>query len=291
MRGRWWIAVVVVWSLGASVLAAGYVQIVAAPGVEVYVDDLLVGVTDESVDGLLLRDVAPGDRRLRFVLAGFEPREVTVTVVEGRVVVHELVPFEPPLRIEETGPRETSELRLLTGTLVVQSLPVAAEIDVPSLGLAAQRKTRDVWTLEQVPAGVHEVVVEALGRSVRTEVAVVDGQVTRLFAFLGADPPSVEVVERPGDVVTITQVAPERIRASDERQTIQVVGVGFLPTSAVTLYWGERAFPIPADRVTFVDAGRLDVLAALFPADDDWGVMVQNPGGVRAPRFRFSVVD
>lgn len=285
------VAVVVVVLLSGFVVAGGYVQIDAQPGVQVFIDGEAAGVTEEAIEGLLIADVAPGERRLRFVLEGFEPREVTVVVVEGRVLVHDVERFEPQLRIGESGERSATELRKLTGTLIVQSLPVGAVIDVRSLALVRQPKTRDVWTLEQVPVGVHEVTVSALGRTVSATVDVVDGEVTRVFAFLGVDPPRIEVVQVEGDAISIERLEPSPIRSREARQVVQVLGRGFVPGSTVTFFWEGRSFPIPAERTTFVSPVRIDVTAALFPAATSWSVVVENPGGARSVRLPFGVVD
>ena len=87
------LAVVVAVLAGGFVVAGGYLQINAQPGVEVFVDGEAAGVTEEAIGGLLIADVVPGERRLRFVLEGFEPREVTVVVREGRVLIHDLDPL------------------------------------------------------------------------------------------------------------------------------------------------------------------------------------------------------
>jgi len=291
MFRRTWVTVAWMLWLGYAAAAAGYVQVNAGAGVEVFVDGEFVGVTREDVGGLLLTDVQPGERQLRFALAGFAPREVTVVVVAGRVLVHDVQRFEPELRIGEAGERAATELRKLTGTLVVQSLPVGAVIDVPSLRLAGQRKTRDVWTVERVPVGVHEVRVAALGRSVSADVEIFDGEVTRVFAFLGVDPPRIEVIRREGNAVAIERVEPSPVRSSQTRQTVRIFGEGFVPASSVTVYWGDREYPIPAERTTYVDVGRIDILAGLFPGGPGWALVVENPGGGRSERFGFAVVD
>jgi len=292
MRTRVWAFVAVLAVLGGAVSnEVGYVQINAEPGVEVFLDGEGVGVTSEDVGGLFVVDVAVGERLLRLERDGFEPQEVAVRVEAGRVHVHDVGQFAPPMRLMEAGQAVGVELRRLTGTLVVQTLPVESVVDLPGLGLREQAKTRDVWQVEHVPVGRYALTVSGLGREAQVDVEVIDRHETRVFVALGSDPPLVHSEQRPIPTHTVVRVGPEPIRSSESRQRVEVHGRGFRPGSVVVVAWGERVFEIPPERTSFVDGTRIDVEVGLFPADTTWSVVVVDPDGTRSERFAFVVVD
>ena len=269
----------------------GFLQVNADPGVEVFIDGEHVGTTSEEARGLFVLDVPAGERRVRFQQDGFEAREVTVAVIAGRVSVYDVAQFAPSMRVHQAGQPTRVEMRRLTGTLVVQTLPVESVLDLPGLGLREQVKSSDVWQVDQVPEGSYSLTVSALGREVQSEVVVVDRHETRVFVALGSDPPLVRSVSIPIPTHAVARIGPDTIRSSESRQRVEIHGRGFRPGSVVFVYWGEREFEIPPERTTYVDATRIDVEVGLFPADTSWAVVVVDPDGVRAERFGFTVVD
>lgn len=291
MWARVWTCVVVLAVVGAAVGEAGFLQINAESGVVVYLDGERVGVTSEELGGLFVVDVPAGERLLRLERDGFEAQELTVRVGAGRVSVHDVGQFAPQMLLQQSGDRHSVALRRLTGTLVVQTLPVESVIDLPGLGLREQRKARDLWQVEHVPVGSYALTVAALGREAQVEVVVVDRHETRVFVSLGSDPPLVTSEQRPIPTHAVERVAPATIRSSQTRQRIEVHGSGFRPGAAVVVYWGEREFVVPLERTAYVDATRIDVEVGLFPADTAWSVVVLDPDGTRSEPFTFAVVD
>ena len=287
----WAFVAVVSMVAGVAVAEVGFLQINAEPGVEVLLDGERVGVTSEEVGGLFVVDVAVGERVLRLERDGFEAQEVTVRVSAGRVSVHDVGQFAPPLRLQESGDRASVELRRLTGTLVVQTLPVEGVVDLPGLGLREQVKSRDLWQVEHVPVGRYALTVSALGREVQVDVEVLDRHETRVFVALGSDPPVTRSEQRPIPTHAVERVGPQPIRSSQSRQRVEVHGSGFRPGAVVFVRWGEREFEIPPERTGYVDATRIDIEVGLFPADTTWSVVVVDPDGTRSERFGFVVVE
>lgn len=275
----------------AATADVGYLQVNAAPGVEVFVDGERVGTTSEEARGLFVLDVPAGERLVRFEKDGFETHEVTVSIIADRVSEHDIAWFTPQIRFDQFGEPMRIEMRRLTGTLVVQTLPVESVLDLPGLDLRQQVKSRDVWLVEQVPVGSYSLTVSALGREAQVEVVVVDRHETRVFAALSSDPPIVTSATRPIPTHAVARVGPDTIRSSESRQRVEIHGRGFRPGSVVIVSWGERDFEIPPERTTFVDATRIDVEAGLFPADTNWAIVVVDPDGTRSERFGFTVVD
>lgn len=276
---------------GVAVAEVGFLQINAEAGVEAFLDGESVGITSEDVGGLFVVDVAAGERRLRLEKEGFEAQEVTVRVSVGRVSVYDVGEFAPALRLQESGDRARVDMRRLTGAIIVQTLPVESVIDLPGLGLREQVKSHDVWQLDHVPVGRYALTVAALGREAQVDVEVIDRHETRVFVALGSDPPVVRSEQRPIPTHAVERVGPEPIRSSQSRQRIEIHGRGFRPGAVVIVSWGERAFEIPPERTSFVDASRIDVEVGLFPADTTWSVVVVDPDGTRSERVGFAVVD
>ena len=292
MWARVWAFVAVLSMLaGVAVAEVGFLQINAEPGIEVFLDGERVGVTSEEMGGLFVLDVAPGERLLRLERDGFEAQEVTVRVSAGRVSVHDVGQFAPSMLLQESGERTRVEMRRLTGTLIVQTLPVESVIDLPGLGLREQVKSRDLWQVEHVPVGRYALTVSALGREAQVDVEVIDRHETRVFIALGSDPPLVRSEQRPIPTHAVERVGPDPIRSSESRQRIEIHGRGFRPRAVVFVYWGERAFEIPPERTGFVDSTRIDVEVGLFPPDTTWSVVVVDPDGTRSERFGFVVVE
>ncbi|MHC4368717.1 MAG: peptidase associated/transthyretin-like domain-containing protein [Planctomycetota bacterium] len=80
----------------------GFIQIKCAPGVQLFLDGNLKGVTNEDVGGLIIQNVKPGRHEVKAVKPKFQPQVSTVTVnagkidVDGRTLYHMVtgrVPF------------------------------------------------------------------------------------------------------------------------------------------------------------------------------------------------------
>ena len=284
-------AAMLLWIGSAIASEVGFLQITAAPGIDVYIDGEPVGTTSEEVGGLFVLDVPVGERLVRLEKEGFEPDEFTVFIDPGRVSVYDVGQIAPPMQQRESGERASTQMRRLTGTLVVQTLPVESVLDLPGLGMREQVKSRDVWKVEQVPVGSYGLTVSALGREVQLDVVVVDRHETRVFVALGSDPPLVTTETLPIPPHAVERLAPDPIRSNQSRQRIEVHGRGFRPGAVVFVYWGDNEFEIPPERTSFVDEHRIDAEVGLFPGDTNWSVVVVDPDGTRSERFPFTVVD
>ena len=115
------VALLFVVSVGAMAWAqTGFIQVRAQPGIQVFMDDVFVGVTNADVGGLILTDARVGQRRLRFVREGFLPQDATVSVAAGQVLLFEVGSLVPRVQASQEGDGGGAELRVQTGSLVVQ---------------------------------------------------------------------------------------------------------------------------------------------------------------------------
>lgn len=176
----------------SSVSPVGFVQVIASGGVEVYLDGSLVGVTDDEQGGLILTDVAIGQRELRFVDGRFEQR-VHVTVETGSVRVVEVRDLRPTVAVYEEGDRGTPEPATPIGSITIQCLPVECTIDARALGIEGYTKERDRLIIDGVPEGTYEIRVSVRDRSVRFDANVCGNATVHAFANFATTPPSVSV--------------------------------------------------------------------------------------------------
>lgn len=175
------------------------IQVSAPPGIKVFVDDALAGVTNKEAKGLVVTGVEPGTHVLRALKERFTPREKEVTLVAGQVYAWRISPFVPKLKISEQGDPDETQVVALVGEVVVRSLPVACTIDVAKLKIAGAKKTKATWRVENVPIGKYSFLFRPLpaappkkgekptqAKPFKVDLEVEDGVSLRLFVDLAA---------------------------------------------------------------------------------------------------------
>ncbi len=173
--------------------AVGYVQVKAAPGIQVLLDGTLQGITNADVGGLILQDVPAGRHELALVKSGFQTQKATVEVTAGQVLVYAVKPFEPKLNITQQGAQEAGSIAQQVGTLVIQTLPVDASIDIPALRQQPIKKTRDILRIANIPVGPYGIVGTSLGKQLTQKLGVCPGTEVHLFMNFAASPPTAKV--------------------------------------------------------------------------------------------------
>jgi len=167
-----------------TVLAqSGHIQIESEPGVTVFLNDDLQGVTSSEFGGLIIQNVPAGNHLLRFTLDGFNPQEERIALRPGQVYVHRVRSFVPRVRITEHGKTGDQQIGLQVGRLKIQSLPVAITITIPELEVE-YNKSRDEWKAHDIPVGSYAAVFTHGNRSKKHEFAISNNQQTHLFVNL-----------------------------------------------------------------------------------------------------------
>lgn len=163
--------------------ATGFIQVNCAPEIEITIDGQSVGISDERTGGLIVRDVAIGPRRL----AGHRNRMLVwsdiIDVNPGRVSV---VTLSDAGSADMTRHSDAQGVIIMprSGRLRVQSLPVQSEIYIPAMQIRA-RKTRDVETWQQIPAGRYTIIAHAIGMTIEEEVMIYPDAATEvIFDFV-----------------------------------------------------------------------------------------------------------
>jgi hypothetical protein len=153
--------VAVVVAATAATAAAGDIQVLAEPGLRVYLDDELVGITGRLDDGFYLMGVAQGAHVLRVEKDGCAPQRFELEVGEMplEVVVGEfaLLPAAPPA---EAGPGAASEPGRPAGSLDLSSAPQNCVVEIDG---RPHTKTSPVLTVGGLGAGEHTVVFRKPG--------------------------------------------------------------------------------------------------------------------------------
>jgi len=174
----------------------GHIQIKSEPGVTVFLNDELQGITSSEFGGLIIQNVPAGNHLLRFTLEGFNPQEERITLRPGQVYIHRVRSFVPRVRITEHGAEGDQQIGLQVGRLLIQSLPVSIRIAIPELEVD-QNKSRDRWKAHDIPVGTYSAVFTLGDKSIEYEFVISNNQQTHLF---------VNMIENRVDVLEPTPV-------------------------------------------------------------------------------------
>ncbi|MFC1792629.1 SUMF1/EgtB/PvdO family nonheme iron enzyme [Planctomycetota bacterium] len=166
----------------------GFIQIKCAPGVQIFLDSDLQGVTNEDMGGLIIQNVKPGQHQIKAIKPGFQPQVSTITVNAGQVVSFEVKDFVPKVKITQKGDKREAEVKLKVGALRIQSLPIECTLSIAALNLNNQAKNKDEWLAEGVPVGKYKIVAEAIGKKLTHEVVVYEDKTAKIFFnFISGD--------------------------------------------------------------------------------------------------------
>ena len=143
----------------AASAAAGDLWIDCAPGLDIFLDGELVGVSEEAENGKRLRGISAGDHIVRIEKDDLTLMDFSVTVgfAAHQIVVGELATGKTE------GPPDASEEKAekrLVGTIEITSDPRECNVK-----LAGQRilKKRPILTIPGIPAGEHKLWFESSG--------------------------------------------------------------------------------------------------------------------------------
>jgi formylglycine-generating enzyme required for sulfatase activity len=152
--------------------ATGFIQVKCDPGVQIFLDGNLKGITNADVGGMIMQDVPAGRHEIRAVKPGFQPQVDAVAVAADQVVAFAVKPFVPKVQISQEGEEQQTEVRLKVGSLQIQSVPIECSLSIAGLGVSNQAKTKDRWKAAGVPVGKYTIVAEGLGKRLTHKVEV-----------------------------------------------------------------------------------------------------------------------
>jgi len=158
-------------TVSVSALAAE-LQVVTEAGVEIYLDGKLIGTTTERDGGLYITGLTEGKHKLKAVMKGYEPQEVTVAVVEGRTATVSISMTATRERVRNMDAHQSVSMKTETGTIELRSIPPHPPATVYVNG---DRKGEGQLRIEGVPKG-----------NVRIKVVRGSGVVTAEY-YLGSE--------------------------------------------------------------------------------------------------------
>lgn len=148
-----------------------HIQIISEPGVTIFLDDIYQGRTSEEMGGLIVENVLPGSRLIKSVKHGFTPQISNVILNPGEVYILRLVNFIPKIDILQSGKYDTEKIALQVGSITIQSLPVAIDIEIPSLDIF-DKKIKDEWKASNVPVGKYEATYKWENKILRDSIII-----------------------------------------------------------------------------------------------------------------------
>ncbi|MBC8550032.1 MAG: hypothetical protein ISR95_01065 [Candidatus Marinimicrobia bacterium] len=157
-----------------------YIQVVAEPGISVFINQNLMGVTNSDYGGLIIENVSPGKQTIKMIKEGFNPQEEQIDVKQGEVFTYMVRPFIPKLKISESGNTGQQEIEMKVGNLLVQSLPISISIKIPSLAIDYTKK-KDEWKVEEIPEGKYLASFFLKDNILSDSIEINASQTTHLF--------------------------------------------------------------------------------------------------------------
>ena len=255
---------------------AGDIQILSEAGLRVYLDDQLVGVTNDRQDGLYLLDIPSGSHTLRLEHEGYYPQrfEVEVTHLPIEVRVEE---EWVPLPVEHSAPAEPSAeptaregTPLQVGQLVVTSAPQRCTVTVDG---RTEDKTTPHLSLGGLTAGPHEIAFSREGYATISDTIeipagaeitvrgnLIDGKVEVVYSGKG----SLRLTSTPSRCTV-------RFLGSSHEKTRGRLNLSFIPSG-----WHELAVSIPGRTLTtevlILDGQRTLVEVSFIEGDEPFTI-------------------
>jgi len=158
-----------------------HIQVVAEPGISVFLDGQFKGVTSSDYGGLIVQNVTAGQHTIRVVKDGYSPREEEINIKEREVLQYNIAnDFIPAIKISEEGNKEKQAISIKKGTLTVQSLPLSIRIRVPSVNIDYVKK-EDKFHAENIPEGKYFAEFSLNDKVLSDSVQIMNEMITYLF--------------------------------------------------------------------------------------------------------------
>jgi hypothetical protein len=169
------ILLIVLTAIGAAtVAAAGDIQVLCEPGLRVYLDGELAGISSRLDDGAYLTDIPRGLHIVRVEKDGFEPQSFEVLVGQAPIEVTVGV-FEAAPTPDAAAGAANARPALAVGTLIVTSAPQNCVVEVSG---TPHTKTTPQLVISGVAAGKHTLRFTKPGYDPVTKVVEMQGGAT-----------------------------------------------------------------------------------------------------------------
>jgi len=183
----------------------GYIQVQCEPGLQIFLDGVLKGVSNRDQDGLVIEDVPVGTRVVKAVKPGFTPQEQPVTVGNGEIKVLQI------------------ELHPRLGSVLIKSLPVECTVTL-------ERSSGGGWdSIEQVDKTKPEARVSKLQiGTYRVTASRSNGTLSKSFELAENDEVTVffNFVGKTAEVSSEAAAVAPGIKYASENSTVVDLGSG-----------------------------------------------------------------
>ena len=162
----------------------GHVQIMGDPGLAVFIDSVYVGQTGTEYGGLIVQNIEVGDHELKVVKEGYSPQVKNVTIGRHQIVLFEVSPFTPQVEITQSGEKEDATIKRKIGRLKVITLPIAAVIEIPKLGInkdSGGNKEKQNWDASKIPEGKYSAIFRSGLKKINYNFEIKQNTTTELF--------------------------------------------------------------------------------------------------------------
>jgi hypothetical protein len=138
-------------ALSAQPAATGSLQVQGEPGLQIYLDEQLQGITAPEAGGLLLPKVPAGKHKLKAVKPGFAPKTIPVVIKAGEARIIKLPPLTA--RSKSMGDK-SAQLSVLYVFLPELHLAADILVTLDDKTFAALSKSQ-FCVRREIPAGSH----------------------------------------------------------------------------------------------------------------------------------------
>ena len=111
-------------------LAGSVLQVSAEPGMSIWLNKEYIGKTTKEENGLVIKDLVPGEYSLRAAMQGYDSAETQLTVEDNQTFEWRVNYAKPVMSIEDDVKRIDSAMieTRPAGTIILKSIPLNAEI-------------------------------------------------------------------------------------------------------------------------------------------------------------------
>jgi len=106
----------------------GDLQITCKPGIRIYLDNSLSGVTKQAEDGLYIQNIKPGKHVIRAEKEDFLPQVFAVKIEAGRTVEIKIGEFPTKPKMRQEGKSGEGEIKAKVGKVIITSIPLRCQI-------------------------------------------------------------------------------------------------------------------------------------------------------------------
>lgn len=218
-----------------------HIQVVAEPGISVFLDGIFKGKTTYDVGGLIIEKLNAGTYKLKVVKEGFTTQEESISIKDSEVLLYQVKPFTPQIRIRQQGNEDQQTIELKTGNLKIQSVPVGIRIRIQGTGIDSN-KTKDEWYAEDIPVGNYPASIYWDRIVLKGTIIILENRQTELFVnligkdidYLGEIATEYEKLgfdwifddlspEEEARIMRIEQETAERVRREEEQRRLTQV--------------------------------------------------------------------